>query len=246
MAVPTYSIPVEADLDPPQPLSRRGWTGWRIASLVAGSLVFLASLALLVGGGVATWVDNTQRDSAGYLTTDPHSFTTTTYALTSDGVDLGSGVGAFTPSKYLGTVRVRVTSANPQAPVFVGIGSQSAVNRYLAGVSHQVVTNWPEGRTASHVQAGAQPAVAPAAANIWVAKSRGVGTQRVTWHATSGSWTVLVMNADASRGLSVRADVGATVPDLGWIATGLLAVGGLLLIAAALLIVVPVIRGIRA
>jgi len=255
MAVPTDPVRVETNLDPqisqpkwgvpPQPVTRRGWTGWRIASLVAGSLVFLASLAFLVGGGVATWADNTQRDGAGYLTTSAHSFTTASYGLSSEGIDLGSGVGRLTPSNYLGTVRVRVTPLNLKAPVFVGIGSQSAVDRYLAGVSHETVTNWPEGKTASHGQAANPPAVRPALVNIWAAHSTGTGTQTLTWQSTSGRWTVVAMNADARPGLSVSADVGATAPNLGWIALGLLAGGGLLLLIAGSLIVVLVIRANR-
>jgi hypothetical protein len=229
---------------PPQPVSRRGWTGWRIASLVVGALLFLVSLGLLAGGGAATWADNTQRDTAGYLTTGAHSFTTTSYALASDGIDLGSGA-VFVPSDLLGTVRVRVTPVRSTQPVFVGIASQAAFDRYLAGVSHEVVTNWPEGKTAQRVQAGGQPSVAPASLKIWAAQSTGTGTQTVTWRPSSGSWTVVVMNADASPGLSVSADVGATVPDLGWIAAGLLAGGGLLLLIAGALIIVPVTRARR-
>jgi hypothetical protein len=230
---------------PPQPVRRRGWTGWRVASVVVGSLLLLISLGLLAGGGVATWADNTQRDASGYLTTGAHSFTTTSYALTSDGIHLFSSGDLFAPSDYLGTVRVRVTPVSANQPVFVGIGSQSAVNRYLAGVSHEVVTNWPEGRTAYHVQTGAQPAVAPTSVSIWAVQSTGTGTRTLRWRPSSGSWTVVVMNADASRGLSVNADVGATVPDLGWLAVGLLAAGGLLLLIAGALIVVPVARASR-
>ena len=229
----------------PQPVSRRGWTGWRIASLVVGSLAFLISLALLAGGGVATWADNTQRDAAGYLTTGAHSFTTTSYALTSDGIDLYSSGDVLAPSDYLGTVRVRVTPLSPERPVFVGIASQASVDRYLGGVSHEVVTNWPEGGTEYHGPGGARPAVAPGSVHIWAAQTTGTGTQTLRWRPSSGSWTVVVMNADASRGLSVSADVAATVPDLVWIAVGLLATGGLLLLIGGTLIVVPVVRASR-
>jgi hypothetical protein len=207
--------------------------------------VFLISLALLAGGGVATWADNTQRDGAGYLTTGAHWFTTTSYALTSDGIDLYSSGDILAPSDYLGTVRVRVTPLSPKRPVFVGIASQSSVDRYLGGVSHEVVTNWPDGSTAYHGQGGARPAVGPVSLNIWAAQTSGAGTQTLRWRPSSGSWTVVVMNVDASRGLSVSADVGATVPDLVWIAVGLLAAGGLLLLIAGALIVVPVVRASR-
>jgi hypothetical protein len=125
--------------------------------------------------------------------------------------------------------------------VFVGIASKTAVDRYLAGVSHDVVTNWPKGKTASHGQAGNPPAVRPALMSMWAAQSTGTGTQTLTWQSTSGRWTVVAMNADANPGLTVSADVGATAPGLGWIALGLLAGGGLLLLIAGALIVVPVI-----
>ena len=50
------------------------------------------------------------------------------------------------------------------------------------------------------------------------------------------------MNADGSPGVSVRADAGATVPALTWVAVGLL-VGGLILLAASTaLIIIPVSR----
>jgi hypothetical protein len=53
------------------------------------------------------------------------------------------------------------------------------------------------------------------------------------------------MNANATPGLAVNADIGATLPDLGWIAAGLLVAGGLLLIAAGGLILIPISRASR-
>src|SRR5207237_3355305 len=93
---------------PPEQVARRGWTGARITSLVAGSLLFLVSLGLLAGGGLAIWADNTQRDAAGYLTTSTHSFASPAYALTSDNIDLGTR-HIFTPSALLATIRLRLT-----------------------------------------------------------------------------------------------------------------------------------------
>jgi hypothetical protein len=81
--------------------------------------------------------------------------------------------------------------------------------------------------------------------SMWAAQSTGTGTQTLTWQPISGRWTVVVMNADANPGLTVSADVGATAPGLGWIALGLLAGGGLLLLIAGALIVAPVIGANR-
>lgn len=53
------------------------------------------------------------------------------------------------------------------------------------------------------------------------------------------------MNPDGAAGVSVIADVGATVPDLAWIAVILFAIGGVLLLAAIALVVIPVVRASR-
>lgn len=230
---------------PLPPTARRGWTSGRIASLVVGSILLLVSMGLLAGGGLATWADNTQRDAAGFVTTGAHSFSTGSYALTSEKLDLGTSADVVTPSDLLGTVRLRVTPADPKAGLFVGIAQQSAVNRYLAGVDHEVVTDWASGRSSYRSEAGASPTAAPGVLDIWTARSSGTGTQTLVWKPATGSWTVVVMNAGAAPAVSVRADIGATLPDLGLIAGGLLAAGGVLLLASGALILVPVVRAGR-
>jgi len=44
----------------------------------------------------------------------------------------------------------------------------------------------------------------------------------LTWKPKDGTWTVVVMNADASRGVDARVDVGVHVNYLWWIVGGLL------------------------
>ncbi|HET7524094.1 MAG TPA: DUF4389 domain-containing protein [Acidimicrobiales bacterium] len=225
--------------------SRRGWTGGRIASLVAGSLLALISVGLLAAGGVATWAHNTQRDASGYLTTGTHTFATGTPALTSGQIDLGTSADVFTPSDFLGTVRFRVTPADPQSPIFVGVAPQSAASEFLSGVRHDEITNWANGTVAHRNATTGATASPPATAGIWAAQSAGTGTRTITWRPGPGNWTVVVMNTNAAPGVAVTADVGATLPDLGWIATGLLAGGGVLLLVAGALVLVPVIRASR-
>jgi hypothetical protein len=53
------------------------------------------------------------------------------------------------------------------------------------------------------------------------------------------------MNPDGAAGVSVIADVGATIPDLAWYAVIVWIVGGVLLIGAVALVVVPVVRASR-
>ena len=83
---------------------------------------------------------------------------------------------------------------------------------------------------------------APAAAVPWVAQVQGTGSLTLTWTVTDGDWTAVVMNSDASPGVTVRADAGVSSAALPWLAGELLAAGVLLGVAAAALIIVPVRR----
>jgi hypothetical protein len=245
MTVEPSATTVPALSAPPPARHRRGWTAGRIVSLVIGSVVGLVSLGLLTAGGVATWATNTQRDAAGYLTTDTRSFATSSYAVTTGGIDLGTSAGWINPGHVLGMVRIRATAVDPSKSVFVGIAPQTAADTYLAGVNRMVVTNWASGHTRQHVGTGAAPRSAPTDARIWITQASGPGTQTLTWRPISGHWVVVVMNANGAPGVSVTTDVGATAPDLGWLAVVLFAVGGVVLAASVALIAVPVVRAGR-
>jgi hypothetical protein len=229
---------------PPAPAKRRGWTAGRIVSLVIGCILGLAALGLLGAGGFATWATNTQRDAAGYLTST-HTIATTGHAITSDQIDFWTATGWVTPADVLGTIRIRATATNPAAAVFIGIAPTSAVDSYLTGVNRQVVTGWSPFSTHYRHQAGVPPKTAPVNARIWTAHVSGPGTQTLTWRPTAGTWTIVIMHPNGSAGLSVTADMGATIPDLAWLAVALFAVGVLLLGAAVPLIAVPVVRASR-
>jgi hypothetical protein len=211
-----------------------GWTAGRVTALVVGIVLAVVSLALLGGGGTALWAD-TQRDPAGYLTTGAHEFSAPGSALATERIDLGSaGTGWLYSPALLGTVRIRVTPAHPGPALFVGIGPSADVDRYLAGVSHTLISDfWAD--TARAIGGGA-PGSAPGTQGFWAASAAGPGPQTLRWHPAPGSWTVVVMNADGRPGIHVRADLGATYPTLAWIAAGLLAAGAVFGAGAALLI----------
>ena len=205
-----------------------GWTTGRIIALAAGSVLLLISLALIVGGGTLVWAD-TQQVHSGYVTMSTATYSTRGYALASDAIEL-HGLGLFVDQ-----VRIRITSSDPSRPLFAGIAATGDVERYLGGVSYTTV----HGRdVAGHPGTGV-PA-APAAVLPWAARVQGTGTLALTWAVRDGGWTVVVMNADARPGLSVRADVGISALALPWLAGELLAAGLLASLAAGGLIVVPV------
>ncbi|MEV4049991.1 DUF4389 domain-containing protein [Amycolatopsis sp. NPDC049688] len=215
---------------PPHPHAP-GWTAGRIAAAVTGAVLVLGSMGLLTGGATVLWADRTQRDADGYLTAAT-TFVSSGYAVATDPVRL-EGVAVPKLESFIGDVRIRAAGTGGR-PVFVGIGRTADVERYLAA------TEYTTAGDRTHL--GGAPAVPPGGARVWIASASGAGTQTVGWPVANGQWTAVVMNADGSRGISVRAEAGATAPALGWIALALLASGLVVLAGGVVLIAVAAHR----
>jgi hypothetical protein len=208
--------------------AKSGWTAGRVIALMAGSVLLLISLALIAGGTALAWAD-TGQFRFGYVTTTAGTYSTRGYALASDAVSLHSR------GMFVDRVRIRITSSEPSRSLFGGIAAAADVKRYLDGVSYTTVG----GRdAASHP--GTRIPAAPAAALPWAARSQGTGKLTLTWAVRPGDWTVVVMNADARPGLSVRAEAGLSAMALPWLAGEMLATGLLAGVTAGFLIAVPV------
>lgn len=229
---------------PPPGLAPRpgGWTAGRIVSAVIGVVIVLCSLGLLAGGGAALWADTTQRDAAGYVNLGTADYSTSGYALASEAIAINSGSGWDAASSLFGTARIRVTQTSGAGPVFAGIASPSAAGSYLSGVQYATFRGTGRGHISYTEHNGTAPKTPPADAGIWAAKASGTGTQTLTWPVRNGNWTVVAMNADATRPVAVRANVAATMPALPWLATGLLISGAIFLVAGIILIVIPARR----
>lgn len=202
----------------------------QIVLLIAGSLVGLLALVLLAGGGVLIWAHETKQDATGYYATGAKGLATPTYALVSDGLDVGAGGPDWLFRRgRLGTIRVSAKGTSGH-PIFVGIGRTARVQSYLHSVAHDEVTDFevdPFSVTYSRRAGDAAP-VAPSGRGFWAVKVSGTGPQTLAWRVQKGSWAVVVMNADAAKGVAADVSVGARVPVLFWLAIGLLAAGCLL------------------
>lgn len=210
----------------------------KIVLALFGALGALAAIGMLVGGGVLLWVYGTQRDADGFFTLDSAELSTDAYALTSEEVDLGSRPGDWWPSGRLATVRLEIV---PQggSPVFVGIGPTAQVDLFLKGVAHTVVTDIPRRGDVEYRKIEGGPPSAPASDQLfWAKSSQGAGPQNLTWDLEQGEWTAVIMNSDASPGITVDAEAGAKTSLLIPTAVGLI-VGGLVFgsLAAFLLVI---------
>ena len=212
-----------------------GWTVGRVIALATGSVLLLISLALIAGGGILAWADQEQLRS-GYLTTTTTTYSTSGYALASDPIKPHGAWGWL--SLFVDRVRIRISSSDPSRPLFAGIAASGDVERYLGDVSYTTVGT-RGGRDVTDHPGTSIPAT-PATALRWAAQTQGTGTLSLTWEGQYGHWMVVVMNQDASPGITVRAEAGLSALALSWLAGELLAAGVLLGPAAGALIIVPV------
>jgi hypothetical protein len=229
--------PTPPPTPPPKQQSGTGWTAGRIVLVVLGSILALLAAGLLAAGGTLLWVDLTQRDDDGFLTTPTERFESDSFAITSDSIDLLEGESDWLFSEgILGEVRI----TGEDGDVFIGIGETADVEAYLDGVAHDEVRDleFDPFRVEYRRFPGGEPSGPPTEQTFWAASASGSGTQSATWEAESGEWTIVVMNADASQGVSADVSAGAEANFLLWLAIGLLIAGALLLVGGVTLIVV--------
>jgi hypothetical protein len=213
-----------------------GWTTGRIVSVVIGALLALCSLGALGAGGVAVWADTAHRN-AGYVDLSGASYATTGRALASGTISVHGGWDWLRP--LIGQARIRVTGTESPGGVFAGIAPASAASRYLSGAAYTTVTGYGgPGQRIDHP--GSRAPQRPGSTPIWAVRASGAHAASLLWTMPDGDWTVVVMNADGSPGVAVRADVGASLPALAWLATEFLAGGTVLALVAFACIVIPV------
>jgi len=205
--------------------------------MVFASLAGMIGLLILLGGLALIAAHAFARDDDGYYTTDTEPLRTPSYAIVTGDIDLGTDPADWVPEELLAEVRIRARSEGT-GPIFLGIGREDEVDRYLAGVRHAELTEFDGGEPQYDHHPGRAPRRPPRAEDFWVAESEGSGEQVVDWDAESGVWSVLVMNADGAAGVAVEADAGAKIDWLIWVGVGLTVIGVLLTATGVILIVV--------
>jgi hypothetical protein len=123
--------------------------------------------------------------------------------------------------------------------VFVGIGPAAAVDQYLAGTSIDRVTDLEVDpfKLKTSPRAGSTTPAPPGAQTFWTARGSG-STASLSWKVSDGSYRLVLMNADASRGVNAAGRVELKVPGLFVIGLVVLCGGAVVgLIGLALLII---------
>ena len=191
-----------------------------ILTTVSGGVAAFLAIILLAAGAALFWVSEHKTDGDGFYTTDSHTYSSPTRALTTQNLDVQEDVPDWLFSTdTFGRVRIDPRSTDSDKPVFVGIAQTTDVNAYLDQVQRDEISDLdfdPFTIDKRRYAGEARPAM-PAAQTFWAASS--VDGQPLDWKVRKGEWSVVMMNADGSPGVSVDASVGAKTPiirDLAW------------------------------
>jgi hypothetical protein len=208
----------------------------RVVRLVFGSLALLAALAL-IGSAIAAIVGlETNRDTTGYFTTHTHHYQTSSYALSTESLNVGGVTGALEAGLF--RLRITATSTDSAKPLFIGIAHTADVNRYLTHVEHDELRDikFDPFKVDYRRLGTSAPTALPAKQSFWQTRASGTGTQTISWPVEKGHWSALVMNADGSQPVSVDAQLAAHASGVWWIVTALLVLGGLSLVGGSWLL----------
>jgi hypothetical protein len=218
-------------------------TATRVTLVVLGAIAGLIGLALAAAGVALLVFQGAGRDADGYFTSPSFALSTDAYAITAEDIDLQVEAEPPRWSTQVGDLRARVTATPDEATgeIFVGIAPRADVDRYLGGVSHDVITRLEDGPgepVYRRIEGDRAPSP-PGTQDFWRASSEGAGAQTVTWDVRTGQWAVVIMAADGSPGVAADATAGVASAVLlpigiGLLVFGLFALGGAmtLLIAA--------------
>jgi hypothetical protein len=231
---------------PPQqapPPAQQRWTAGRVIGLIAGILLLLLGFGLVSGGTAALIADRNVRDR-GYFIGPTQRMTSPGYAVVSEDVIINTPAAMDRlPQNLIGQLRITVTPLDQSRPVFVGVASPADADSYLSGVAR--TTGWSGTNDNGVLQLGTAPSGLPQSAGIWDIRSSGLGRQTIVWTPRSGDWSLVVMNADASAGVTNNVRFDATLPWLQTLGGVALGIGLLFLVGGAVLVAVVATRASR-
>jgi hypothetical protein len=215
----------------------------KIALIVLGVLIVLASGACAAGGGVIATIVGTD----GRVQSSSERISTTTSAIVSEVADIAESDPQAADAISLANIelRVRAESATDQ-DAFIGIARAGDVDRYLADVSREIINDIefdPDFRIESTIVEGDDQPETPADRDFWVASVTGPGQQTLDWEVVQGAYRLVFMNADGSEGVEVDASLGVKIPFAFQIGLGLLITGIIFAIIGVAIIVLAVRSG---
>lgn len=195
----------------------------KTTAIVLGALGMLVGAALIAGAVTVLTLDV---DDDGFDITEAYRFERPSYAIVAEEPD---GL-ADPPSWLIDEIRVRGSNTTGGA-LFIGIAATADVDDYLSGIAHAEITDLVFNNdstirdVAYATHDGTAAPTAPGLQGFWEESVEGSGIQTLDWSLESGDWKVVVMNADATTGVTADLAVGIKMPILTTVAWIAIAVG---------------------
>ena len=204
----------------------------RVFTLLFAVLVLLIAAALITG---AITILNADQDADDFFVSDAYRLERASFAITGDS-DVIDEAPTWFVDWFTDVVDLRIAATSSTGgELFMGIADTEDAHTYLTGVAHDEVTklDLDPFEVDYETSDGTATPSAPSGQEFWVASADGPGTQTLDWSVESGTWSVVVMNADAARWVSADVVFGVKVENVDtfmWIGFGLgaaLALAGL-------------------
>ncbi|MDP9239437.1 MAG: hypothetical protein M3O55_02200 [Actinomycetota bacterium] len=150
-----------------------------------------------VGAMIAIGPDDT-------LTSGDHLLSTRTHALVTSPRLL---------QFYGPTLRVTARSTAGK-PIFIGVAGQADADSYLDNVPREVIDKVKVPRSVhsgTRDKDGTAAPVRPVGLDFWIVSASGPGQRSVSWPTANGPYEIVIMNADASPGVSTEISAGLEI-----------------------------------
>src|SRR4051812_41866633 len=210
----------------------------RTGRLIGGGVLATVGAVLALGGGGILALGG----SDGEFSSGHRDVSTGSSALVSEVASI-NGTADVTDALGHPRVKIAADSTNSDHNVFVGVARKADADRSPACAQIDRVTDFgadPWSPDKPRVEATAKPKP-PATQSFWVAKSSG-SSAAIDWKVRDGSYRVVVMNADGSRGVATQSQFEVEVPHLSTIALAMLIVG-LVTVGGGIAMMIPAMRG---
>jgi len=212
---------------------------FRILLGVLGVVGLVVAASLLFGGGSLLVLESELTDETGFIESAPLGVEADGYAVVAGPAQIDLAPDLPVELGEIASLRIRATSTDPSRGLFVGVAEAAAVDAYLGGVPYAFVENLDADSFALtyRVDASGELPGPPGEGAFWTASTQGMGTQELEWEVEAGQVAFVIMNEDATDGVSFEAVVGVRIPLLRPIAKGLLVGGGAALAVGTILLV---------
>jgi hypothetical protein len=189
-----------------------------------GGLAVIGSVAAIAGAGLLAAFG-----TDGRLASGPHLLSTPATAVVSTVANIKNTSG-FAAATGHPTLRISASPIQGTTGVFVGIGREADVDRYLAGVATKEATsvNVEPYALKGITHGGRANVQPPTTQHFWVAQASSPRTAAIGWRIRDGRYRLVVMNANGHGGFAATAAIGITIPYVAYYALAGIIVGLLL------------------